>query len=203
MKNNKIAESIQKIMPDEAVKDYLLKNALDRAKSGTHETGKELHIMTNNKSHYAKRLKPALIAAVIALALFTTVSFAYGGQIIQLLGGGRIESGKTADGDDYISISSFESNPAEIRDGRVYFILDGSDTDITSHCTEATYYKYEQIADNGYRHVIIVGGTPDKLGWSEFIWDEKGDMVGSTARYYDINGEQPEWLRLAEEALRD
>ena len=87
--------------------------------------------------------------------------------------------------------------------GQVYFILDGSGTDITSYCTESTYYEYEQIADNGYRHVVIVGGLPDDLGWGEFVWDENGNAVGSNATFLpDINERRPEWLKLAEAALR-
>ncbi|MDR0293945.1 MAG: hypothetical protein LBH95_07335 [Oscillospiraceae bacterium] len=149
-------------------------------------------------------MRTALIAAVAAVFSLTT-AFAYGSQIIQLLGGGRIEAGKTSSGEDYISISTgFTSDPAEVRDGRVYFILDGSDTDITNYCTEATYYEYAQMTDNGYRHVVIVGGTPDKLGWGEFIWDEKGNLLGSNATAYtDANDEKPQWLRIADETLRN
>jgi hypothetical protein len=82
-------------------------------------------------------------------------------------------------------------------------MLDGSGKDITDYCTEATFYKFEHTADNGYRHVMVVGGSPDNLGWGEFIWDETGFMVGSTAVFHeDENGERPEWLRLADEMLR-
>ena len=129
------------------------------------------------------------------------LAFAYGNQIINLLGGGRIESGKTNDGDDYISISTnFTVAPVEVIDGQVYFTLDGSRTDITVYCTETTFYEYEHIANNGYRHVVIIGGAPDKLGWGEFIWDENGSVVGSNATLHkDEYGETPQWLKLAEE----
>jgi hypothetical protein len=152
-----------------------------------------------------KRLISIIIAATITLTLLTIVGFAYGSRIIELLGGGRIESGKTSDGDDYISISTnFKSNPVEVKDGRVYFVLDNSNTDITSYCTESTFFMYEQVGDNGYRHVIIVGGTPDRLGWGEFIWDDKGNAVGSNATFYeDADGEHPEWLKRAEESLQN
>ena len=151
------------------------------------------------------RIKRISIVAVIAAVVILS-GFTYGNQIIEqikLLGGGRIESGKTSDGWDYISVTQYKSSPAEVKDGKVYFILDGSNTDITSCCTEVTYYKYEKIADNGYRHVIIVGGPPDNLGWSEFIWDENGNFVASTAQFHeDENGEQPEWLKIAEGKLK-
>jgi len=153
------------------------------------------------KSRSTKRLATVLIAA-LALLLFTITAFAYGDQIIEMLTGGRIESGRNKDG-HYISISLTEGfEPAEVRDGQVYFTLDGSGKDITSHCTETTYYEHEHMADNGYRHVVIVGGTPDNLGWGEFIWDADSHFTGGTAYYPSIDDVQPEWLRLANERFR-
>lgn len=144
--------------------------------------------------------KAVVIAAVVVLATTLLVGFAYGNQIIQLLGGGRIETGKDSAGNDYISMDSgFASDPAEVRNGQIYFVLDGSDTDITSYCSEETYYQYETIADNGYRHVVIIGGTPDDIGWGEFVWDEKGVFVGSNAT--QNTPETPKWLENARETF--
>lgn len=152
-----------------------------------------------------RKPRKALVAAVAILASVLLAGFTFGSQIIQLLGGGRIESGTDGSGNNYTSIDAgFETDPVEIRDGQVYFVLDGSDTDITRYCTETTYYQYEQIADNGYRHVVVVGGTPDNLGWAEFVWDENGNFSGSNATTpASSNGEWPEWLELANETLRD
>ena len=144
----------------------------------------------------------ALIAAVIVLSLSTLVAFAYGNQIIQLLGGGMFESGRTADGGHFVSVTMSEADPdpIEVRDGRVYFTMDGSETDITSYCTEATYYQYEQMADNGYRQVLIVGGRPDNLGWAEFLWDSEGNHLASSMRFDSMTGaENPRWYELAAE----
>jgi hypothetical protein len=193
---NKIAMSIKKIMPDEASQEQIFKQALARANAG----GKENQAV-KIKSRSVKRIAAAIIAAALTLTLFTYVGFAYGSQVIQLLGGGRIEMG-TVGSESYVSISVQELNPVEIIDGRVYFILDG--VDITDYCTESTFYKYEHIAENGYLHIFIVGGNPDSIGWSEFIWDANGNMVGSTAQYHeDEHGERPEWLRLANETLQN
>ena len=156
----------------------------------------------NTKTHFIRKPLPAVAAIIIIISILAAgFAFANSDQIINLLGGGRIESGKTNDGDDYISIStSFTEDPVEIINGRVYFILDGSGVDITEYCTETTFYEYEYISVSGYRHVVIVGGAPDKLGWGEFIWDEKGSVIGNNATFHeDINGEKPQWLRSAEE----
>jgi len=156
------------------------------------------------KSRSIKKIIVAAVVAVFMLSLLTIVGFAYGSQIIQLLGGGRIEMGRTADG-EYITVSTaFESEPVEVRDGKVYFVLDGSNTDITSYCTEETYYLYEGAADNGYRSVVVVGGAPDNLGWAEFVWDENDFLFASNMTYnpVDEDGQKPIWLELAEETFR-
>ena len=148
----------------------------------------------NTKSVAYRKPKVALIAAIIALSsmLLVGFAFAYGTQIIELLGGGRIESG-----DSSVSISMVESYPYEVREGRVYFMLDGSGKDITSYCSEDTFYQYESINENGYRHVLLIGGTPDNLGWTEIVFDENGNLVGSTG----IGSAYTEWENMGRKQL--
>jgi len=180
---------------------YSYKQAFDAVHMSTESQEQIRAGLFLRKPRPARRLRPAVLAAVLILSLFLVVGFGYGSQIVQLLGGGWIESGKSGGG-YYTSIPITESSPVEVIDGLVFFILDGANIDITSYCTETTYFEYEQISDNGYRHVFIVGGAPDNLGWAEFIWDENGNMIGSTATYHPgENDEQPEWFSLARATL--
>jgi len=143
--------------------------------------------------------RTAVVVAVFVLSL-TLVGFAYGNQIIQLLGGGHIEEGKDANGDNYISMDSgFVNDPIEVRNSQIYFVLDGSNTNITDQCSEKTYYQYETVDNNGYRHVVLIGGTPDDVGMAEYIWDESGAFRGSNASYN--SSEEPAWLISARKAL--
>ena len=90
-------------------------------------------------------------------------------------------------------------------------MLDGSETDITEYCTETTYYQYVHTTDNGYRQVFVVGGPPDDLGWAEFLWDNEGNHLASSAVFKfpeeietsdaDFRTDAPAWLRSAREAL--
>jgi len=157
------------------------------------------------KSRSTKKLLVAAVVAIVILSSLTIVTLAYGSQIIQMLGGGQIVM-ETTGRSSSVSMTVYEeSNPVEVRDGQVYFILDGSNTDITSYCTETTYYQYEKIADNGYRHVFIVGGAPDNLGWAEYIWDETGHMFASSQVIpgtFDT-GESPIWLENANKQFWD
>jgi len=68
---------------------------------------------------------------------------------------------------------------------------------------EETYFQYEHIADNGYRHVFIVGGAPDNLGWGECIWDDTGRYFASSRvipSSFDTV-EHPIWMELADDDL--
>jgi len=162
------------------------------------EIERENKSMTTKSITYRKP-KVALVAAVIALSciLLAGFAYAYGTQIIELLGGGRIESVVSSSGDSSISISIVESYPYEVREGRVFFMLDGSGKDITSYCSEDTFYQYERTSENGYRHVLLIGGTPDNLGWTEIVFDENGNLVGTTG----IGSAYTEWENIGREHL--
>ena len=152
----------------------------------------------SNRKRFSLRF--AVVAAVLVVLSLTLVGFTYGSQIIQLLGGGHFEEGKDGNGNNYASMDlGFENDPIEVRDGQIYFVLDGSNTNITDQCSEKTYYQYETVDNNGYRHVVLIGGTPDDVGMAEYIWDESGTLRGSNASYNSSG--VPAWLTSAREAL--
>jgi hypothetical protein len=162
------------------------------------EIEKEENKSMNTKSVACRKPKAALVAAAIALSciLLTGFAYAFGTQIIELLSGGRIESVEGSSGGSG-SISIVESYPYEVREGRVYFMLDGSGKDITSYCSEDTYYQYERTNENGYRHVLLIGGTPDNLGWTEIVFDANGNLVGTTG----MGSANTEWGNIGRKQL--
>jgi len=167
------------------------------------KTGAELHSQGTHRSFRTTAVMAAAIACCLTVTAFAANYFA-DGAIIQALTGQRVEYGHTIDdeGNELYTITFDASNivePAETRDGRIYFTLDGSDTDITDYCAEDAYYSYEHTADDGNRHVILVGGTPDDISWAEFIWDENGTSVGGAGLHYN-NFIKPTWAELAYEA---
>lgn len=151
-----------------------------------------------SKKSRAPRVLVIAAAAVLAVAL---VGFTFGKPlVIQLLGGGQYTSYRDSDGSGFVCMGAgFETDPAQVRNGRVYFVLDGSGLDITEYCTRSTYYQYERMNDDGSRDVVLVGGDPDDLGWAEFVWAPDGTR-GSSATYH--GDEQPPWLAAGEAALK-
>lgn len=152
------------------------------------------------KKTYSIKSRRVLIASVIAVLALSIAGFTYRNQIIHLLGGGTIEQGKNENGDDFVSMDTgFVSDPVRIEENQIYFILDGSDQNITNQCSESSYFKYETTDEAGYRKVVIIGGTPECIGNAEFIWDENGVFIGSNASYK--TDEEPQWLKLAKNEL--
>jgi len=164
---------------------------------------KEVNTLSN-KTRYTKKLIVALAAAVVIFSLSTVIAFAYGNQIIHLFSGGQLEI-ESSDTGQHITVTEYADNytdPIEIRDGRVYLLLDDSNQDITDYLSETTFYHYETISNNGNRHVFVVGGEPNDPGWVEYIFDE----ASSSLVIIMNNASQdnpPEWVVLANERFND
>ena len=95
--------------------------------------------------------------------------------------------------------TGFETDPVEVREGQVYFTLDGSGRNITALCGADSYFQYEVQDETGCRHVVLVGGEPEQVGWAEFVWNADGEFIASSATYPDQ--EKPQWLLKGEAAL--
>lgn len=173
-----------------------------KSKLSSHLLEKQKENSSMKDKTYSFRKPRVLIVAVITLLALSLVGFAYGNRIIQLLGGGNIEQGKAEDGENFVSMDTgFVADPVRIENGQIYFILDGSDANITRQCSESNYFKYEKTNEAGYRNVVVIGGTADNIGMAEFVWDENGEFIGSNASHN--TEEEPAWLKLATKELRN
>lgn len=68
--------------------------------------------------------------------------------------------------------------PAEVRDGRLYFIANGEDIDITDLCSEEEAYVYVFQDNTGIWHYFIIGGTPEDWGYQIYLRDPSKDHGG-------------------------
>ncbi len=138
-----------------------------------------------------RRLRLPLVAAAIATAA-ALAGFAYGKKIFPMLGGGRIMQYINEHGEDVVSVDTgFAVDPVVIADGRVYFTLDGSYTDITDQCSATTCYRYESVDPDGTRHTVLGGGSIDHIGWAETTVLPDGSIFSNAT--YDPD-ETPRWL---------
>lgn len=68
---------------------------------------------------------------------------------------------------------------AEVRNERLYFVACGEDIDITDKCSPDQVFLYTYTDDLGFLHYIGIGGTPDRWGYSEVIFDTLNTNVPS------------------------
>ena len=145
------------------------------------------------------RFRLPLAAAIVALAAVLS-GFAFGEKIFPLLGGGKIMQYINEKGEDVVSVDTgFTVDPAVIQNGRIYFTLDGSYTDITEYCSDTSCYSYESTEEDGSRHIILIGGSPEHIGWAEYTFLSDGTFY-SNATYDGI--EPPEWLTNAKTVIK-
>lgn len=115
--------------------------------------------------------------------------------------------------DENGSTSTFTINedlPAEVRGGRLYFMANGENIDITDLCSVDTAYIYTLEDDTGILHYIIVGGTPDNWGYQIFMKDPScadgdpdGWIAGGAANHcgQDSDWEPYGWVVDAKERI--
>lgn len=166
-----------------------------------------------SKERPAKRkglrsVRMALIAAVLAAGCLLSVAVAAGlpGKIYGFATGGRgvVIPGGEAWYD--IDIEEGPASPAEVRDGRLWFIADGQEIDITDLVDENTPYIYARTdVDSGERGYIIVGGTPENFGFAEYT--QIGSVSFSVSEnastdYVALDGETIPYDELTDEQLK-
>jgi len=89
----------------------------------------------------------------------------------------------------------------EVRDGRLYFIANGENLDITDLCSAEKAFVYAVADTDGRVAYLAVGGTPENYGQysyypvvSDFLYDFEG---------YTHTGEAiPEWVKDAKHQIQ-
>ena len=83
---------------------------------------------------------------------------------------------------------------AQVKDGRLFFVLNGKSTDITDKCSEEEYYCFEQKSENGYKTSLFVGGTPEDYGWGQLVWNPQGELIECMVVLKEENAD-PAWVK--------
>lgn len=131
-------------------------------------------------NHTTKARRPlAVIAAVCVILALTVTAFAssgLAGHVFHMLSGDTISVEMDENGDVYVD-KAFDGeepvSPLETRDnGRIYFTANGEEIDITGQFSYEEPYVYTCTDANNQRHVFIIGGDPDAIGWAECMLDE-------------------------------
>ena len=133
--------------------------------------------------------RPATVmAALLAVLLFASVAMNNQVQTAvrdfvkrYVFNGGRVVIETHEDGmSGVIYKPGMELYGAHRQDGRLYFVANGENRDITDEISMEKPFITTYVDEQGVEHQVIVGGTPDNYGIHEF--------------YRDLSEDQPQWI---------
>lgn len=145
-----------------------------------------LYSLREQKHHRRlSRTGAVVLAAVLVLCLAVTASAAAGRNILDQFRSwsGSVTTWYETDDGERVGEAFCDFDdlnvPAELRDGRLYFIANGENIDITDQISDTQAYTYS-FSDEQGTYYLVVGGKPESFGWAEFDFDANGEWVGGT-----------------------
>lgn len=172
----------------------------------------EKEIMQMNTHNNRKTILTLALAACLVMGLAVT-AYAYGGEIVsQFFGwGNNLEVNTFVDENENvvseaILYTEHLTEPIKIRNGKMFFIVNDENIDITEQISTEKAFQYEYKDADSITHFWLVGlleeGVLEHYGYAEYLKNDNGDWLGGyTAR---INTESDghtavKWLELAKE----
>lgn len=155
-------------------------------------------IMEQNsqKKHRKNAVKLLLLAAVISLMTITVSA----DSVRQLFGwGGNMEITQYDDGAEVRIFTDNLTEPVEIRDGRMYFIVNGENLDITDQVSQTKAFNYQYLDEQGVTHDWLVGLIGEELehyAYAEYL-RSGGVWQGGYSARVNINADgttDAQWL---------
>ena len=151
-----------------------------------------------NRKEYTKpkrKLAAVCVCAALMLALGVT-AYAYGGKLIRHIygWGENLEIVEETDENGVTQTTSVlytdnMTDPVEYRDGRMIFLVNGEEKDITDSVSETEAFRYEYEDEDGNTHYWLVGlntDEPGNYGYAEYIRGSGGEWLGGySARVND------------------
>ncbi len=155
-----------------------------------------------------KKIAAASMIVVIGMASATTVSFASEGRLFNYLYTFFSGSGITTEydkqtgvGKTTIEMNATENPPVKLVGGKLNFIVNGNEIDITKQISDRVPYISEYVDEQNVVHIFIVGGEPTEecYGYEENLFDGEGKFIGASGYYGSkVEGigsdDEPEWL---------
>ena len=121
------------------------------------------------RKHKKTVVKLLLLAAVISLMTVT----ASADSVRQLFGwGGNMRIDQYEDGAEVRVYTENLTEPVEIRDGRMYFIVNGENIAITDQVSQSKAFTYQYVDNQGITHDWVVGLNSENIenyGYAEYL----------------------------------
>ena len=152
----------------------------------------------SKKKHGKTVMKLVLLAAVVCLMTVT----ASADSVRQLFGwGGNMEITQYDDGGAEVRIHTEKlTEPVEIRDGRMYFVVNGENMDITDQVSQTKAFTYQYVDNQGITHDWVVGLNSENIenyGYAEYL--KTDTWQGGYSARVNINADgttEAQWLEI-------
>ena len=172
------------------------------------DTIEEVLKMTDYTPKSTHSFRKPLLAAAIACLLVALSVGAYAAAGHSIFGwGGNLEVKQDENGDTQ-SILYTESltEPVEIQDGRMYFIVNDERIDITDSVSETQPYEYSYIDEENVTHYWMIGLNGPELehyGYGEFLQNADGEWLGGYVARTNMesDGSYPTWVSIGKEEI--
>ena len=164
---NRFKDTYNKISIDEG-RRAVMEEAIRRKKNGNVAARSVLIAVT-----------AALAVMMIIPATRTRMVNAAAGLISLFSAGGQEITVEHKNKENKVSVDYTDSNKSytAVENGRLYMVVGDVKKDVTDQCSMTDYYRYETVNPDGGKSVILVGGTVDRHGWIELIYDANGKYV--------------------------
>lgn len=161
--------------------------------------GFDMEVILNSRRKHTSCKRAVTLALAAALALALCVSaYAVGGETIKRIFGWDkhiVQSEYINEAGDTVSHTHYGvSEPVRIEGGRIFFIANGENADITDTVTAGEPYTCSYTDEEGYTYIFIVGLNGKELesyGYAEFVKGPGGSWQGGHA--HNTTDEAP-WL---------
>ena len=162
-----------------------------------------------NKRVFNKKIMAVCTCCLAMFGVGATV-YAHNYQIINKIFGWGNNFEITQEVDENGETSSISilhtdnlTEPVKIDDGKIYFVVNDEEIDITDKISETTAFEYEYTDDEGNTHIWLVGLNSDNIedyGYAEYIKNIDGDWTGGYSARVNIESDgktNAEWLENA------
>ncbi|MBO4863768.1 MAG: hypothetical protein J5517_05355 [Eubacterium sp.] len=197
---DKYNESFEKIKMDSGRKDEIRNMITESSVTPKKKTG-YIGLLVAAAAIIAVLAVPPSREAVFAAARYIRNKFTTANGSTVEISSQDLDGGTSMIKEISVSTSVGEAKDiVKVEDGKILFVADGKNKDITNKISEDKYYKYEKEIEDGQRSALYVGGTPDNAKWIEVIYDKNGSILMQTMSLSEQEVKNTEW---AKKALKD
>ena len=154
--------------------------------------------------HYCRPIL-LLAAALILLLAVGLTAYAMGPSIFGWGGNFEVRRGEQGEYLEAVLHTENLTEPVRFEDGRMIFIVNGEEIDITDAVSETEAFTYQYTDSEGITHGWLVGKNgpePTNYGYGEYLGRDEGWFTGYTARVnLDPDSGGPLWLQNGKAAL--